>query len=78
MSEKIRTLTVVSKYNAQAVEYLEQLLAEAKSGDIVEICCITKLRDGMYSHCWTGCEDLYQLVGYLERVKHLQLRRMDV
>jgi hypothetical protein len=76
-NDKVHTLAVVPKYNAQVVKYLEILLEDAKAGKITEMCCVTKLSDGQYEHCWTGCEDLYQLVGQLERLVQLTLRRMD-
>lgn len=73
----VRALSVVKNYNQQAVDCLRELLASAEAGEIVEICCISKLIGGEYEHCWTGCTDLVELVGQLERMKHLTLRRMD-
>lgn len=71
------SLSVVKNYNQQAVEYLRELLARAEAGEIVEITCVSKLVAGEYEHCWTGCDNLHELVGQLERMKHLTLRRMD-
>lgn len=64
-------------YNKQAAEYLAELLEQAKAGDIVEIFVVCKERDGLYTNCFTGCEDLIGMVWYLERMKQLTLRRMD-
>lgn len=71
-------LPVMKSLNKQAVEYLRELLARAESGEIAEICCVTKLENGKFEHCWTGCADLHELVGQMERMKFLTLRRMDV
>jgi hypothetical protein len=73
----VRALSVVRGYNQQAVEFLRELLARAEGGEIVEILCAVKLARGEYEQCWTGCDNLHELVGQLERMKFLTLRRMD-
>jgi len=73
----IRALNIIKGYNHQAVEYFEELLERAKAGEITEAMCCIKLTGGQYEHCYTGCEDLHELVGILERTKYLTLRRMD-
>lgn len=74
---KVRSLNIVPKYNAQVVDHLTELLEEAKRGEIVEAICTAKRSDGSYDHSWTGCENLMELVGVLERQKLATLRRMD-
>ncbi len=74
----LRQLAVVKNYNQQAVEFLRELLARAEGGEIVEIICVSKLVGGEYEHCWTGCNNLYELVGQLECMKHVTLQRMDL
>lgn len=74
---KIAKLQLVPKYNQQAVDILETLLEQAKRGDITEFVATTKWNDGCYTHCWTGCENLMELAGVLERQKLNTLRRMD-
>jgi hypothetical protein len=74
---KVRALKIVPKYNGQVVDYLTELLERAKSGEITEMIVTAKLCDGTYDHCWTGCENLFELVGMLERQKMQTLRRMD-
>ncbi len=54
-----------SVYNQQSIDYLKQLLAEAEKGEILEILVVSKLKNGEYQHCYTGCADLYMLVGNL-------------
>ena len=74
----VSKLTIVKKtYNAQVVEFLEELLKQAKAGDIAEMVCCAKFDTGGYSVSYTGCRDLNELVGQLERMKFLTLRRMD-
>lgn len=79
MSESpVRRLSVVpKKYNKQAIRYLEELLEQAKKGEIVEVVCVYKFDNGLFEHCYTGCDDLYLLIGQIERMKHVMLRRMD-
>jgi hypothetical protein len=74
----VTKLEIVKKgYNHQVVEYLESILEQAKAGDIIEMCCCHKFDTGGYSVSYTGCSDLNELVGQLERMKFLTLRRMD-
>ena len=78
MMLKVHKLAIVKKtYNSQVVEYLEELLEQAKAGDIVEMVCCGKFDTGGYSLSYTGCDDLHELVGQLERMKFMTLRRMD-
>lgn len=78
MIQTVRKLEVVKNYNQQTVDLLEQLLDEAKRGEIVEILVVSKCLGGEYDNSWTGCKDLHQLVGELERIKYLTLKRMDI
>lgn len=78
MADNVRKLEIVPKtYNHQCVEFLEELLEQAKAGDIVEMVCCAKFDTGGHSVSYTGCKDLCELVGQLERMKFLTLRRMD-
>jgi len=74
---KVSALKIVPKYSHQVVETLETLLDQAKRGEITELMATTKWKDGDYTHCWTGCDNLMELVGVLERQKLTALRRMD-
>jgi hypothetical protein len=71
------SLKITPKYNQQTVDALEILLQQAKNGEIVEIVVTAKCADGSYDHNWTGCENLMEMVGILERQKLNTLRRMD-
>lgn len=62
--------------NVQAVAYLEQLLQQAKDGQLTEFCMMYEASGELHS-CWTGCSDLLRLIGYLERMKHNTMRRME-
>jgi hypothetical protein len=74
---KVAKLQIVPKFNGQVVDILSQLLEEAKEGKITELICTAKCSDGSYDHSWSGCENLMELVGILERQKLSTLRRMD-
>jgi hypothetical protein len=74
---KVAQLKIVPKYNPQVVDILTTMLEQAKCGEIVELVSTTKCADGSYDHCWTGCENLMELAGILERQKLNVLRRMD-
>lgn len=74
---KVRALSIVPKYNGQAVDILADLLEMAKKGEITEVVYTAKCNDGSFDHGWTGCENLMELVGILERQKIATLRRMD-
>lgn len=76
--KSVTKLSVVPKgYNQQAVDYLQTLVDQAKAGEILEIVCVSKLSDGQYEHCWTGCKDLHELVGQLARMQYLMIQRMN-
>ena len=74
---KVSKLQIVPKYNLQSVEVFEELLQRAKDGEITEFAGTVKLASGEYEHRWTGCENLMEMVGVLERQKMATLRRMD-
>jgi hypothetical protein len=74
----IRVLNSDKKYNQQAIDSLRILLAQAETGEIKEFMAVSKLASGEYEHCWTGCENLYELAGQLERMKYLTMERMNV
>lgn len=75
---KVKRLEIVPKFNQQTVNLLEELLEQAKAGDITEMTATTKWGNGTYTHSWTGCDNLMELVGILERQKLATLRRMDI
>lgn len=74
---KVAQLKIVSGYNEHAVEQLEILLDKARKGEITEIVSTVKYKDRKYDHFWTGCENIYELVGNMERQKLAMLRRLD-
>ncbi len=73
----VAKLKIVPKYNRQTIDVLGTLLEQAKAGEIVEVIVTAKCADGSYDHCWTGCENLMEMAGILERQKLNVLRRMD-
>jgi hypothetical protein len=73
----VKKLQLVPRYNQQVIDHLEELLQRAKDGAIHEVVITVKTSAGMYDHSWTGCDNLFELVGFLERQKLAMLRRMD-
>lgn len=76
-SNVLQLKVVEAPYNLQAVDLLEDLLERAKSGEVLELVFCAKLLGGEYEQSYTGCSDLHELIGQLERMKFLTLRRMD-
>jgi hypothetical protein len=64
-------------FNADVVERLEQLLAQAKNGDVQSVLFLCDMRDNTIAAGWTGCENLYTLAGHAARVQHLIQKRID-
>ena len=75
----IMSITLVPKvkgYQQQCVEQLQELLSMAEHGQIKEVVVIYKTDVG-YDHNWTGCDNMIELLGVLDRLKHLQHLRID-
>lgn len=64
-------------YKVQVVDHLELLLERAKAGEVLELVMGYKLKDGDLEYSFTGCDNLLELVGYLERLKSITILRMD-
>jgi hypothetical protein len=52
----------------QTIETLEELLAQAKSGEIVSICFVDGRRDGKAAHGWAG-RPTSTMIGEIENLK---------
>lgn len=63
--------------NHDVVEKLEQLLVEAKTGEVQSLLFICDMRDNTVAVGWTGCENLYLLAGHSARLQHLIQNRID-
>ncbi len=64
-------------FNADVVEKLEGLLAQAKAGEVQSILFVCDMRDQTIAAGWTGCENLYLLAGHVARALHLIQKRID-
>lgn len=60
----------------RCVDLLEDLLAKAKAGEITEITAVYQKLDMTRMHTWTGCEDLYSLLGYVTAMQYTVQRRI--
>lgn len=81
MNQPLQLLPPAAQQKAQAVEYLERLLALARDGKIAEFVMIYKdptTRPAEWTHTWTGTENLHELIGALDVIKHRQLNRVLV
>ena len=75
MAAEIRVLK--SGFNEQAVDMLENLLDQARKGELVELVATYKVRSSPEAYfAWTGCNDITRLIGDLEAVKHRMVQRM--
>ena len=63
-------------YSQQCIEQFQELLSMAEQGQILEAVVIYKTPIG-YDHNWTGCDNMIELLGVLDRMKHLQHGRLD-
>ena len=61
-------------YNKQVVDILEQYLQMAKQGQISEVILVYK-QGAQYSHDWSGCDNLIELIGWIECIKQKQIER---
>lgn len=61
--------------NGQVVEYLQNVLEEAKAGNVSEMVCMYK-KNGQWNHTWTYADDLHSLIGALTVILHRQVKRV--
>jgi len=63
--------------NDKAVEVIEQMLAAAKSGEVVEVMALTVCRGGELASYWTASDDLLRQLGMATRMAANIQKRMD-
>ena len=63
-------------YHGQVVTILEELLTEARDGKIDAIITCSRV-SGQWVHDYSGCDNCFEAIGVLEKMKTLQLRRTD-
>lgn len=72
------TLSVKPRgYSAQAVELLEQLLADAKAGELLSITYVAEIPGNQIVYGWTGCDDIVLVCGHVARLQHRLQQRLD-
>ncbi len=77
LSIKRATLKILPRgYNLQVIEILESLLFDAKEGIIDSIVCCSRI-NGEWTHDHSGCNNLFEIVGVMDQMKHLQLKRIN-
>lgn len=75
---QLGVVSVGDERKRQTVEMLERFLADAKAGKFDEVLIVANHTDAeAFEWGWTRTEDLVGLVGRLERLKFMALRRMD-
>ena len=73
------------KYNGQVIEILEEALVRARNGEVRQLILMFE-NDGRnnadgtrdYETLYTGSDDLFSLVGQIERLKFRMMERMVV
>lgn len=66
-------------YNEQVVTLLEELLEDARAGNISNMVCVSHdPTTRQWIHSYTGCDNLHELIGVLEKMKYIQMRRTEV
>ena len=73
------SITLVPKskgYKQQCIDQFQELLSMAEHGHILEAVVIYKTATG-YDHNYTGSENVIELLGAIDRIKHLQHKRLD-
>lgn len=63
-------------FNQQTVQLLEQLLEQAKRGELQQLYAVYQYEGGNFGHAWTGSDNVIELVGWLELMKSIQVSRM--
>jgi hypothetical protein len=72
-------------YNNQVIALLEETLTRAKSGEILQLLLVfesdgrnNKDKKHDFETCYTGCDNVAELVGHIEQLKRRMLKRMDI
>ena len=67
---------IKNRYNEQTIEVLEYLLAQAKEGEFISFIGTVSTKGGEFIHFSSGCDNLFEVIGVLERQKYSCLERM--
>jgi hypothetical protein len=73
----LKIVPTKSLYNQEAVDILEELLAEAKAGKLIGIACVTLDEKGDYFHRFTRTDDMVREIGAVARLLHVLQTVMD-
>lgn len=77
MTDDKITVLPTPGYNKQVVEQLEELLEDAKKGEIISLTTIVERKGGFFENIWTGTDDLFVLAGQAARLQHVLQCRID-
>lgn len=66
-----------TRSNQQTIDYLEILLEQARDGRIDEIAAVYLFRDGGVGFSWSGTNDMFKLLGAVNRMAYRINQRID-
>jgi hypothetical protein len=66
-----------SEANANSIEVLRTALDRAERGDIVGVVMLVEYSDDTWDTCHTPAENLFDLLGKAEALKHKIVKRMS-
>ena len=66
-----------TRFTAQSIAYLEELLAMAHAGEITELACVYLKTNGEIGSTWSGTNDMLRLLGGASRLVHRLNLRVD-
>uniref|UniRef100_A0A6H2A4A9 Uncharacterized protein n=1 Tax=viral metagenome TaxID=1070528 RepID=A0A6H2A4A9_9ZZZZ len=77
MSNNDKLKVIKRGYSKEAIEILEELLEQAKKGEIHELVTMANYGEHHYETRYTNSNDLVTLVGHIEKIKWRMLERMS-
>ena len=77
MSNNDKLKVIKRGYSKEAIEILEELLEQAKKGEIHELVTMANYGEHRYETRYTNSNDLVTLVGHIEKIKWRMLERMS-
>ena len=75
---KVDLTLITSPAKKSLIEHLELLLAEAKSGELQEMCYVGSYQENKVCHGWTSLTNSRRLIGEIEVLKYRMIEAEDV
>jgi hypothetical protein len=68
-SPRLRIVSEEERYQEQVVEYLEELLAQAKAGELRGVMIVREDTQGVLSFSWSGTPSIAERIGKIELLR---------